>query len=677
MLRSAEELLLLLIDEKKGDLIPTPDWTLACTLAGAILMDLALEGRIDTDPEHLVLLDATPLDDALLDPVLADIAESGETRDARFWVKRIAEKGEAIREGALAALVAHAAIEVQDDGFLSLQPSLTHARRYPSLDPESREDVRLRVMRVLFSHDIPDPRDIVIITLTDASGAFERLLSPAEMEQVRERIALVSRMDLIGRSVANAIRASDKISGAAPSVREIPVARRPPLFSVLLGRAFILDQYRKLGPIFKIEKTGLIRMLEALFITKPLAKRGKKDDGTLIVMAGPEANRFFAKNDRAHFRSREFWMRFDEQFDARATRSLTSAGGEDHFRMRRLKRPGYSRAVGERQIRDIVDVTRHEIASWPDGAKVGGTKMSKRLVYNLMCRIMAGISAPEYFDDFITLFEAAFKSILGLYPGRLRWRRLRRARARLDELTAKIIALHPPLRHGDRPLDIVDHVLALHRADPQFLPETDVGMAVLEPIFSPMDTLAHAVAFMLYELLARPDLLRRARAEADALFAQGTPTAQDIQGLDVIRRAYMETLRLHPPVPRTVRTVSNAFEFAGCTVHAGRQVMLEFTLAHHMEAYFPDPAGFDIDRFAPPRDEHQQPGAYMPYGLGTHRCIGSHLAEFLATAAMATILHDVELALHPPGYVLTNRKIKGLPTPHPGRSFKFHVLGRR
>ena len=198
MLRSAEELVLLLIDEKKGDLIPTPDWTLACTLAGAILMDLALEGRIDTDIERLVLLDATPLDDALLDPVLADIAQNAETHDARFWVEHVAERGEEIRERALAALAAHAAIEVQEDGFLSFHPSLTHARRYPSRDQESREDVRLRVMRVLFSHDIPDPRDIVIISLADACGALARLLSPAEMEQVRERIALVSRMDLIG-----------------------------------------------------------------------------------------------------------------------------------------------------------------------------------------------------------------------------------------------------------------------------------------------------------------------------------------------------------------------------------------------------------------------------------------------------------------------------------------------
>ena len=74
MLRFADELLLLLIDDKRGDLIPIPEWSLACALAGALLMDLALEGRIDTDPDYLSLLDAAPLGDDLLDPVLAEIA---------------------------------------------------------------------------------------------------------------------------------------------------------------------------------------------------------------------------------------------------------------------------------------------------------------------------------------------------------------------------------------------------------------------------------------------------------------------------------------------------------------------------------------------------------------------------------------------------------------------------
>ena len=44
---------------------------------------------------------------------------------------------------------------------------------------------------------------------------------------------------------------------------------------------------------------------------------------------------------------------------------------------------------------------------------------------------------------------------------------------------------------------------------------------------------------------------------------------------------------------------------------------------------------------------------------------------------MATLLHDVELALDPPDYVMTERKIRRIPTRHPGKSFKFRLLRRR
>ena len=676
MLRFADELLLLLIDDKRGDLIPIPAWPLACALAGALLMDLALEGRIDTDPDSLSLLDATPLDDDLLDPVLAEIAQAEETRPARFWVAHFAEQGDDIRDKTLARLAAQGILEVEEGGFFAFLPSVSRTRRYP-VDQARREDVRLRIMRALFSNDIPDPNDVVIIGLAEACGVFERLLPPAERAVAQERIALLGRMDLIGRAVTEIIQYGGReVAAPAPPQRPVPKAQ-PPVISVLLGTAFIRREYLRLGPIFEIEKNALTRALESFFITKPLGMRGMQYDRKLIVMAGPEANRFFQKNDKAYFRSREFWMPFDEQFDVRATRATLSMSGEEHFRMRRAKRPGYARGMGEVQVPAIVDVMRREIATWPEGRPIPTTAMTKRLVYNLMCRVMTGISAPEYYDDFIMLFEAAFKTILGLYPGRLARRRLRRARARLDELAARIILLHEPEHRGDRPQDIIDHVLDLHRSDPSFVPETDLGIVVLEPIFAPLDTLAHSLSFMLYELLKRPDLLHRTRAEADALFAHGEPTVQGIQQLDVIRRVYMETLRLYATVPRTVRTVANSFEFSGCTVPAGRQVILDFTLTHHLPEFFPDPEQFDIDRFAPPRDEHRQTAVYMPYGAGTHRCLGEHLAEFVTLTAMATLLHDADLALDPPDYTLSVWMIKGLPTRHPGKSFRFRLVGRR
>ena len=64
MLRFAEELLVLMLDEGRGEVAPgLPSHSLSLALAGAVLMDLALEDRIDTDLERLMLVDSTPLGD--------------------------------------------------------------------------------------------------------------------------------------------------------------------------------------------------------------------------------------------------------------------------------------------------------------------------------------------------------------------------------------------------------------------------------------------------------------------------------------------------------------------------------------------------------------------------------------------------------------------------------------
>ena len=671
MLRHVEEIFLLLLNEK-GGLLPVPEWRLSCTLAGAVLMDLAQEGRIDTDVERLTLLDSSPLDDDLLDPALAEIAQSDETHNTGFWVKHLAGRGDEIREKVLSRLAAQGILDVEESGFFSFVPGVSHTRRYPLSDQTVQEDVHLRVMRVLFNNDIPDPYDVEIICLAHACGVFEHLLSPAEFEEVRERLAVITRLDLIGRTIAEAIAQSESPAGPSPA-GEIPVAPPPPVRSTLRGlyREYMMQKYSELGPIFQIKKGRLLGLTDAFS-----APSQRSQSQGLTIMIGPEANQFFSKHDKAHFRSLEFWTPLAEQFDA--SRSILSMVSEDHFRLRRIKRSGYACAVGENLVSDIIDVVRSEIASWPLDAPIVATTMGKRLIYNLSGRIIIGMSVADYYDDLSTLLDPVLKYVLGIYPRRWLYKpRLQRARSRLDALAAEILAAHDPEKRGARPPDIVDDLLALHRTEPQFLPETDLKLAVLEPLWIPMDTTGHATSFYLYAFLKDPDLLQRGKAEADALFAQGTPTAQAIHQLDVIHRVLLETLRLNPPLTATQRTVSNSFEFAGCKVPAGTNVVIAFGASHRMAKYFPDPDRFDIERFVPPRDEHRQSWAYMPYGLGTHRCLGGYLAEFLMKAAMATILHDTEIVLDPPNYTLNDRNINFLPTRHPKKSFKFRLLRRR
>ena len=201
MLRFAEEIMLLLLDDDGGMFVRAPEMSLHCALAGAVLMELALENRIDTDPERLVLIDSTPVGDDLLDATLQRIAQATATNDARYWVELLAEEAGEIREAALGRLVERGILQLRNDRFLWVFRS----RRYPVVDGKAEREVKLRIMEVLFSDLIPDPRDVVIIGLADACGLFRELLPRRELQRVRSRIEQVRKLDLIGQAVSQAV----------------------------------------------------------------------------------------------------------------------------------------------------------------------------------------------------------------------------------------------------------------------------------------------------------------------------------------------------------------------------------------------------------------------------------------------------------------------------------------
>ena len=153
MLRFAEEIMLLLLDDQDGSFLPIPEWSMQCALAGAVLMDLALEDRIDTDLDSLILVDKAPTGDPLLDPTLERIAAaSGDVHGARYWVESTASYADEIREGALARLVENGVLNREEDRFLWVFRS----RRYPTIDGRAEREVKLRIMGVLLSDEIPD-----------------------------------------------------------------------------------------------------------------------------------------------------------------------------------------------------------------------------------------------------------------------------------------------------------------------------------------------------------------------------------------------------------------------------------------------------------------------------------------------------------------------------------------
>lgn len=201
MLTFTEEILLLMLDDD-GLFLPIRGGAVEHILAGAALMDLAFADRIDTDPEQLLVLDRTPTGNPMLDDTLERIAGSGETMDTRGWVDALARQAAPeIRRQALASLIDRGILEAQDERFLWVFRS----RRYPMIDGRVEREAKLRIEDVLLSDDAPDPRDVAMICLLDASDILGDIFSEREMERARPRVEQLRKMDLIGREVGSVI----------------------------------------------------------------------------------------------------------------------------------------------------------------------------------------------------------------------------------------------------------------------------------------------------------------------------------------------------------------------------------------------------------------------------------------------------------------------------------------
>ncbi len=672
MLRFIEEILLLLHSEDRGDFAPglTPDW-LHTVLAGAVLMDLALENRIDTDLERLILVDATPLEDDLLDPTLAEIARDTEVRDTSYWVAQTAKRGDEFYDKALARLVNRGILESESGGVFFLSRLVSRSRRYPVIDGRTVEEVQLRIMRMLFSDEIPDPHDVALICLADACGFFDNMLSKAERAEVHDRIEMIRKMDLIGQSVhdrVEMIRKTDligqsvskairKLERTPPTVlrqpKDIPQAPGLPLIGNTIGmmrdlRSFLVEQYRNLGPIFRIQA---------------LNRR-------FIVLAGPEAN-VFAKRGNVYFRMLETWVDYNSAVGA--GRVVASMDGPEHIRLRKEVSSGYSHNLMKGRVGEAVRVIQEDVAGWPQNKPLPGLPVWHHIVVEQLGVLSASMSLREYIEDILVFTENMIATHVARLQPKLMMHRphVKRAIKRMDELAQRILVAHEPENRLDKPADAVDHLLDLHNRDPQFMPATDLHEQVLGPFVAGIDTAAVVCSFMFYELLRQPELRARVTAEADALFAGGIPTVGALRELDVIRRAAMETMRLHPLSPAlTPRTVCNPFEFAGYQIPAGEKALLAYTTPLLMPEYFPDPQRFDIDRYTTERAEHRQPGVYVPFGVGTHSCLGGSLAESLIALNMATIFREAEFALDPPdGKLKTRQRLTAQPL------FKFRLVG--
>jgi hypothetical protein len=197
-----EEIELLSLDDKTGAHLPLLPEALGYGLAGAILADLEMSGRLTTSGKVVQLKDSTPPGNPLLDPWLTRIASEPQTHAIGYWLSVFSDEKPAIESAVLDHLIDRGILKREEKKILWV----FGLRRYPTVHNEERVEVRTRLTELIRGNAEPAHFDATLISLLSGCSLLPSVFSNGELEGRSARIQSIADSDPVGREVAAASR---------------------------------------------------------------------------------------------------------------------------------------------------------------------------------------------------------------------------------------------------------------------------------------------------------------------------------------------------------------------------------------------------------------------------------------------------------------------------------------
>jgi cytochrome P450 len=231
--------------------------------------------------------------------------------------------------------------------------------------------------------------------------------------------------------------------------------------------------------------------------------------------------------------------------------------------------------------------------------------------------------------------------------------RFRRAVREVDQVVLGIISRRR--QDGGGGADLLSRLLRAHQAyESQCFSDRELRDAVLTLLLAGHETTANALANAFCLIARSPPTQQRLTREAKL-----QPTAAAGSQLTAARNTFAEAIRLYPSIWIIERRVVSDDQIGGYAIPRGSTVILSPYLLHRHPDFWQAAEKFDPQRFAPGRDANRPRHAYIPFGVGPHRCIGEHMAQLVATRILSRVHGRFHLGLvadqviqHVPGITL-------------------------
>lgn len=326
------------------------------------------------------------------------------------------------------------------------------------------------------------------------------------------------------------------------------------------------------------------------------------------------------------------------RIQATCGRSLLSSDGPAWLRHRRLIQPVFQPRYLESLGPTIDDSMAATLEHWSRVAAKNGSidivSEMTRLTISIAARILF---ASDVEDDADTI-ESALAVILedtwrrleapfdpSMILRKFHRRRFRSALGRIDAVVYRMIDQRR--RSGLVAGDLLSRLLIAHEGQSETrLSDQELRDAAVTLLLAGHETTANALAWTFYLVSQSPE----------KHYEMTDP-----------RSVFAEAIRLYPSIWIIERRVIENDQIGPFAIPRGTTVLISPYLLHRHVEFWPDPDRFDPDRFKSEQSGNRPRSAYIPFGLGPHRCIGEHMASLVATRVITNVFARFRLRLVP------------------------------
>ena len=325
--------------------------------------------------------------------------------------------------------------------------------------------------------------------------------------------------------------------------------------------------------------------------------------------------------------------------------SVNVLRGAEHKLRRRMISP----ALRQTRLADYA-VTAAELAdTWSAGLPVGTRVDLMDEAHGLVLDTVSSTLFTAEFSDSVRrrirdnvpwlLGQVILRTALPPQIRRLRLVANARWRHKARELRSEIGAAVTEYRRRDEDFNDVVSALIRH-TDPEtgarLSDEHIIDEAILM-LAGGVGSMASLTGWLWHEVMRRPAIAERIRAELDDVVGAGPVRADHIGKLTYLKQVVSETLRFWGPWI-SAGNASGPVTVGGLTIPDGTAIMFSPYLVQHDKRHFPNPEAFDPDRWSSERADDIDKQASLSFGVGRRRCLGDHFALLEITLAAAALL---------------------------------------